>query len=250
MEGQIDLLVTLQDVELAIQKVEEAIAAKPREIETLTRTRDEALGALARRRKTLEDQDRERRQLEAEITQEQYKLQRAQRKLLEIKTNKEYTAMLTEIEAIKQKISAHEDVVLQLMEVAEEHKDAIREAERKVELEEVTLTEGRQRTETELIVLQQVLLEKRQSREEAMGQLERPILDLYLRLSGSRKGVAVVAIRNGTCQGCFLNVPPQLAQEVRRKDQVLTCSHCHRILYWSAESRQASAESGAPELVR
>ncbi|MGH8059498.1 MAG: hypothetical protein ACREOH_20055, partial [Candidatus Entotheonellia bacterium] len=75
MEGQIDLLVTLQNVELAIQKVEEAIAAKPREIETLTRTRDEALGALARRRKTLEDQDRERRQLEAEITQEQYKLQ-------------------------------------------------------------------------------------------------------------------------------------------------------------------------------
>lgn len=250
VEGQIDLLVTLQNVELAIQKVEETIAAKPREIEALTRRRDEALGALARGRKTLEDQDRERRRLEAEITQEQYNLQRAQRKLLDIKTNKEYTAMLTEVEAIKQKISAYEDTVLQLMELAEEHKDEIQEAERQVEQGELGLTEGRQRNEAELAVLQQHLAEKRQRREEAMGQVERPLLDLYLRLVNSRKGVAVVAIKNGTCEGCYLNVPPQLAQEVRRKDQVLTCSHCYRILYWNTESRQASAESGAPELVR
>ena len=250
MEGQLDLLVTLQNVELAIQRMEDAIAAKPREIEVLTRARDETLGALARRRKALEDQDRERRRLEAEITQEQYNLQRAQRKLLEIKTNKEYTAMLTETEGIKQKISGYEDTVLQLMELAEQHKEEIGEVQRHVEQEERNLTEGRQRNEAELVVLQQHLAERRQRREELMGQVERPALDLYLRLLKSRKGVAVVAIKNGTCQGCYLSVPPQLAQEVRRKDQVLTCSHCHRILYWSTESRQASAESGAPELVR
>lgn len=250
MEGQLGLLVTLQSVELAIQNVEATIAAKPREIEALTRTRDEALATLARRRKAFEDQERERRRLEAEITQEQYNLQRAQRKLLEIKTNKEYSAMLTEIEGIKQKVSGYEDTVLQLMELAEVHKEEIQEVERQVEQEEHKLAEGRQRNQQELVVLEQLLAGRRQRYDETIRQLERPLLDLYQRLAGSRKRLAVVGIKNGACQGCFLNVPPQLVQEVRRNDQVLTCSHCHRILFWSPDSHQPSTESDAPEFVR
>lgn len=249
MEGQLGLLVTLQGVDLAIRQVEAAIAAKPREIEVLTRTRDEALATLAGRRKAFEDQDRERRRLEAEITQEQYNLQRAQRKLLDVKTNKEYTAMLTEIEGIKQKISGYEDAVLQLMELAESQKGEIQGIERQVEQEDLRLTEGRQRNQAEVAVLEQFLAEKRRRREETMRQIERPLLDLYVRL-GSRKGVAVAGIKNGACQGCFLNLPPQLVQEVRHSDRVLTCFHCHRILYWSTDSRQTSTTSDAPELVR
>ena len=244
-----DLLVTLQGVDLAIQQVETAIAAKPREIEALTRTRDEVLAILATRRKAFEDQDRERRRLEAEITQEQYNFQRAQRKLLDIKTNKEYTAMLTEIEGIKQKISGYEDTVLQLMEQAESQKGGIQEIEQRVEQEDLRLTEGRQRNQDEVAVLEQLLAEKWQRREEAMRRIERPLLDLYARL-GRRKGVAVAGIKNGACQGCFLNLPPQLVQEVRRNDRILTCFHCHRILYWSTDSRQTSTTSDAPELVR
>jgi len=247
---QLRLLVTLQELELSIQRLEEAIAAKPRELEALTKRRDAVQARLLTRSTELDEVDKQRRRLEAEITQEQYNLQKAQRKLLEIKTNKEYAAMLTEIELIKQKISGYEDTVLQGMELAESGKGELQDIERQRTQEELGLAEGRRKNEADLGILQQLLAEKRDGREAAIRQLDRPLVDLYLRLLSARKGLAVVAIKNGACQGCFLNIPPQLVQEVRRNDRVLTCSHCHRILYWSAEGDQSVPAAGASELAR
>jgi predicted nucleic acid-binding Zn-ribbon protein len=250
VEDQLRLLMQVQELELAIQRFEEAIAAKPHELDPLIRACEEARSAAGRHRKELEDLDKQRRQLEAAIAEEQSTLQKAQRKLLEVKTNKEYSAMLAEIDAFKKKISDHEDKVLQLMEAAEIRRQQVQDLDRQITQEESQLTAGRQRNEAELAVLQRTLAERRQQRDVTMQQVDRPVQDLYMRLLKSRKGLAVVGISNGACQGCSLTLPPQLVQEVRRNDRVLTCSHCQRILYWSREARPSPSESGASELVR
>jgi uncharacterized protein len=249
-EGQLRLLVKLQELELAIKQFEAAIAAKPHELDPLTRALDDARASATTHRKDLETLDRQRRQLEAAVTEEQYNLQKAQRKLLEVKTNKEYSAMVVEIETFKQKITGYEDAMLHSMELTELRKQELQELERRAKEAEQELDEGRRRNELELAVLQETLTGRRQTREEAVQQLERPTVDLYMRLLNGRKGLAVVGIKNGSCQGCFLALPPQLIQEVRRNDRVLTCSHCQRILYWSGETLPTPSESGASELVR
>jgi predicted nucleic acid-binding Zn-ribbon protein len=250
VDGQLSLLVKLQELELAIRQFEAAIAAKPHELEPLLRALDDARASANTRRKDLETMDRQRRQLESAVSEEQFNLQKAQRKLLEVKTNKEYSAMVAEIEAFKQKISAHEDAVLHIMELAELRKQELQDIDRRVKEADQRLTEGQRRNESELAVLHATLAERRQSRDEAILQLERPVMDLYQRLLSTRKSLAVVGIKNGTCQGCFLALPPQLIQEVRRNDRVLTCSHCQRILYWGGETLHTPSESGASELVR
>ena len=249
-EGQLRLLVKLQELELAIKQFEAAIAAKPHELDSLTCALDEACASATTHRKDLETLDRQRRQLEAAVTEEQYNLQKAQRKLLEVKTNKEYSATVVEIETFKQKITGYEDAMLHSMELTELRKQELQELDRRVNAAEQELDEGRRRNELELAVLQETLTERRQTREEAVQQLERPTVDLYMRLLNGRKGLAVVGIKNGSCQGCFLALPPQLIQEVRRNDRLLTCSHCQRILYWSGETLPTPSESGASELVR
>ena len=158
--------------------------------------------------------------------------------------------MVAEIETFKQKIIGHEDAVLHLMELTELRKQELQDLDQQVKKAEQDLTAGHQRNELELAVLQDTLGGRRQTREEAVQQLERPAVDLYMRLLSGRKGLAVVGIKKGSCQGCFLTLPPQLIQEVRRNDRVLTCSHCQRILYWSGETLVAPSESGASELVR
>jgi predicted nucleic acid-binding Zn-ribbon protein len=250
VEGQLSLLVKLQEVELAIKQFEAAIAAKPHELDPLIRVLDDTRASATEHRKDLESLDKQRRQLESTIAEEQNNLQKAQRKLLEVKTNKEYSAMLAEIEAFKQKISGHEDAVLHIMELSDLRKQELQELERRVKEAEQMLTDGRRRNELELSVLRKTLAERQRLREETGLQLERPVMELYVRLLNSRKGLAVVGIKNGACQGCFLNLPPQLVQEVRRNDRVLTCSHCQRILYWSGEMVHTPSESGASELVR
>lgn len=250
VEGQLHLLVKLQEVELAIKQFEAVIAAKPHELDPLMHVLDDARTSATSHRTELDSLDKQRRQLEAAIAEEQTNLQKAQRKLLEVKTNKEYAAMLSEIETFKQKISGHEDAVLHIMELSELRKQELQVLERRVNVAEQALTEGRQRNDRELSTLQEILVERQQIREETASQVERPALALYRRLINGRKGIAVVGIKNGTCQGCFLTLPPQLVQEVRRQDRILTCSHCQRILFWSGDTVHTPSEPGASELVR
>jgi len=250
VEGQLRSLVKLQELDLAIKQFEAAIAAKPHELDPLMRALDDARTSATKHHKDLTSLDKQRRQLEAAVTEEQDNLQKAQRKLLEVKTNKEYAAMVAEIETFKQKILSHEDAVLHLMELTELRKQELLDLDRQVHDAEQDLTEGRRRNELELAVLRETLAGRRLMREEAVQQLERPAVDLYTRLLSGRKGLAVVGIKNGSCQGCFLALPPQLMQEVRRNDRILTCSHCQRILYWSGEMLPAPSESDASELVR
>jgi uncharacterized protein len=65
-----------------------------------------------------------------------------------------------------------------------------------------------------------------------------------------RRGLAVVSVKNGTCQGCNMNIPPQLYNTLQRGQTVETCPSCHRIIYWEEimkdDPAAASATSTTP----
>ena len=48
-------------------------------------------------------------------------------------------------------------------------------------------------------------------------------------------GVGVAAVRRAVCQGCHMNIPPQLYNELQRRDSIKNCPLCHRIIYWQEE---------------
>ena len=59
-----------------------------------------------------------------------------------------------------------------------------------------------------------------------------------------RRGLAVTTVRNGTCQGCNMNVPPQLFNVLQRGNSIETCPYCHRIVYW--ENLMKDDPTGTP----
>ncbi|MBI5810581.1 MAG: hypothetical protein HZB21_05270 [Deltaproteobacteria bacterium] len=62
------------------------------------------------------------------------------------------------------------------------------------------------------------------------------ILSRYETIRSKRGGRAVVPVRNEACQGCFIHIPPQVYIQLKKGgDELMTCPHCHRILY--AESQ-------------
>jgi predicted nucleic acid-binding Zn-ribbon protein len=75
--------------------------------------------------------------------------------------------------------------------------------------------------------------------------LDKKLMARYAKLKAARKDVAIVAIRNGICAGCRLQLPPQLLAEVKRSEDLQSCSYCHRILYWEGEPAGVSA-GGSP----
>src|SRR5437867_1475425 len=74
-----------------------------------------------------------------------------------------------------------------------------------------------------------------QKRSKAGALLDKTILVRYTKLKAARKELAVAPVRDGTCFGCRLQLPPQLVAEVKRSDQLQTCTYCQRILYWDGE---------------
>jgi predicted nucleic acid-binding Zn-ribbon protein len=83
------------------------------------------------------------------------------------------------------------------------------------------------------------------------SKLDRVLLDRYNKLKATKKELALAPIRNGTCFGCKLQLPPQLVAEVKRSQELLSCNYCQRILYWeggpAAEQPVAAGASARHE---
>ena len=70
----------------------------------------------------------------------------------------------------------------------------------------------------------------------------------YLKRYGAirmRRGLAVATVRNGTCLGCNMNVPPQLYNTLQRGNTLETCPYCHRIIYWEEIMKNESSSPAA-----
>jgi predicted nucleic acid-binding Zn-ribbon protein len=75
------------------------------------------------------------------------------------------------------------------------------------------------------------IAEQRAERDKLATQVKPDVLKRYASIR-MRRGLAVVSVRNGTCQGCNMNIPPQLYIVIQRGQTIETCPSCHRIIYW------------------
>ena len=179
--------------------------------------------------------ERQRRGLERDLEGAQATLAKTQSKLHEVKTNKEYSAVLAEITTGKQRISALEDQVLELMELLEQQRQASQHQEQRVQDAVVALEKQRESALQAQAVLQQRIAEEESRRQQVVAMLDAALYAAYQRLAGPRGGQVVVDVQSGTCGGCYLKVQPQLVSEIRRQDKLVTCPHCQRMLLWPAE---------------
>jgi predicted nucleic acid-binding Zn-ribbon protein len=84
--------------------------------------------------------------------------------------------------------------------------------------------------------------ELNRKRKELGSRVESTLLRQYEFLRDRLKGMAVAEVREATCLGCHMLLPPQLYNELHRQDRIITCPSCLRILYLS--SPPATKEEG------
>ena len=157
---------------------------------------------------------------------------KAKTKLPAVKTNKEYTAILTEVDAIKEKVSKIEDMELEVMEALEVKAKEIPGVEKKCKEEDAYFNEYRLKKATEEERFKQELEELVEKRKNISAQLEAVILKRYEKISNSRDGRAVAGLRENICQGCFQQVLPQMVIEVKVAEKIHQCGGCMRFLFW------------------
>jgi predicted nucleic acid-binding Zn-ribbon protein len=235
MDAHLKTLIDLQAVDGRIAGLESEAARIPRAIEAIRAAVGEARAAVEQTRTRLDSARKEQRALEKDLEVVQTRRVKSEARLYEVKTNKEYSAVLVEIEDIKQEKARVEDQILNIMESHERLSADIRDAEARFKAreaqgkgEEAELQEKLRGVESELDLA-------RSERRDLAAQLPAPVLADYDGLLRARGGLAVVEVaKPQSCGGCRVTLPPQRIQELKPQNALIRCESCGRYLYWTS----------------
>jgi hypothetical protein len=233
VDSQLQTLVDLQGLDGRIAALETEAARLPKQIEAIQ-------AALAEAKKTAETirgkvdatkKDLRAREKDLEVTAG--KRSKAEGRLYEVKTNKEYSAALLEIEEIKQEKGKTEEEILSLMEMQEKLGIEVREAEARFKSREEQARQDETVVRKKLAVVQHDLDLLRVERDSRARELPKGLLADYDRILKARGGVAVANVSSAAvCGGCRVTIRPQAIQELRVATELMRCESCGRFLYW------------------
>ena len=229
---QLQQLIVLQSLDDEIAEHKKLLADIPLQIDTGCTELEEKKKILSNAKEELDALQKERKDLELAVQGENDHMAKAKTKLPAVKTNREYTAILSEVEAIKVKVSGLEDKELEIMEILEEKQKEVPGIEKKYNEEDARFQEYKAKKDAELDRMKQELGVLVAKRENVTGQLDRVIMQRYEKVAGSRDGRAVVMLQGSICQGCFQQILPQMVIDVKIGESIQQCSNCIRFLYW------------------
>jgi uncharacterized protein len=231
MQEQLNLLIQLQQIDKSIQELLLASEDNPRKLKQVEQEIQEVQETLKAFVHEMEELKKQRKSLEKEIEAYDQKIKKSQVKLMEVKTNKEYRAMLTETDDLKKGKSGKEDLLLEFLEKLEEGTQKEKVLKKTVE---VKTSEGqlkKDQLEKERQAYEKEFSEINRKREDLTSRIDSPLLKQYEFLKDRLKGVAVAEVKDATCLSCHMQIPPQLYNELHRKDKIIPCPSCLRILY-------------------
>ncbi len=230
-----ELLMNLQGLDYQLAELERSKEYLPDMISTLEGEIEAARAAVDEAHDQLEATRLEHKRLEMRVKERTVELERLKNHMALIKTNKEYDALAREIDHMKEEITSAEDGILAAMEAIESLGVDIET--KAAQLKEIEERNGVQLTniKSEIASVGTKIKIKQGERENIMVRLDPPMVAIYERVRRGRGSGTVVAVRNRACSGCFKTLPPQLVQEIRRAERIITCDSCGRILIWDEE---------------
>jgi predicted nucleic acid-binding Zn-ribbon protein len=238
LKAQLELLWELQKIDLDLKGIKEEKDRYPKEMKKLDERQKIEKERIQKEKEKIESLEKTRRQKEGDLNLEQEKIKKAEGRMSEVKTNKEYQAMLSEIDAIKEANSRIEEEILQVMDEIDELKKDLSKREKEVGVTVEKIEAERGKLKEKMAYDDQIWNEQLERREVLSKQIESKLFKLYNTLKEKRQGVGVVNAKNETCQGCFVNVPPQMFIEVQKNNALIRCPNCNRILYWDGDGKK------------
>jgi len=238
----IEKLLVLQDRDRKIHRVQEELAHISPERESLRAKASSTQAQLDAAKTRVKQIESERKRLEIEVESKKTQIEKYANQQLQTRKNEEYRALAQEIERCKAEITKIEDHEIEFMEQAEAaQKEVLRamadasEAKKLVESQVGELDKREQN-------LKKDQAELLQGRTELAGVVDETARVRYERLLKSKGDNVIVGITHGVCGGCHMKLPPQIMVSCRSQKEIISCSNCGRILYYTRDMELATAD--------
>ena len=236
IEKDMEMLLKLQNIDYDLGELERSKDYLPEMIHNLEKETEEYRRALQASEQELGELNLRHRNLDLELTTLNQELTKFQKQMREIKTNKEYDALTTEIANRKLKISTTEEEILKTLTGMDDLKEKIKQYQQKLDDVEKTNTVQLVDLRERLSSIEDKVKIKQGDRKNITVRIDKKLLATYERVKKGRGNQVVVTIRKRACGSCHKSVPPQIIQEIRKGEMVYTCDNCGRILIWTEES--------------
>jgi predicted nucleic acid-binding Zn-ribbon protein len=243
MNADLTRLIRLQQLETAADEARRKVADHPARTQALDARLQAARDAVAGMKARLAAASDKRRGEEKDVASVQTRLAKYKDQLLEVKTNREYTAMLHEIETAQNDIRAREDRILEIMMESDELNAGIKKSEAELKVTEKEIASERAVLDAEMGGLQTVIDKTTVEREKLVADIDRRVLSIFEVTAKGRKGVAVAEAKDGLCTICHVRLRPQVFNEVRKNESIIQCDSCRRILYFAGNTEASSPVS-------
>lgn len=229
-------MIKLQEIDLQLLILEEEKGDLPQKVKRLSDqcgVIHEKLEAIKQDKKANE---LEMKKVEADVEMLKDKLKKYKVQLYQVKTNKEYDAMTTEIETSEQKIDEYEYSILELEEKIKKQDEEIVQLTLKNDDLDKELNSNKKDLEARMALTHENEKKLQSNRNKLVGTVPKPTLSAYERIRGARAGKAIALLKNGACSECSTRIPPQRGLEIRMMNSLYLCEVCGRILVWIPEN--------------
>ncbi len=242
MDIEFDKLINLQEIDNEIRSLHHFLDLTPHKLAEIDQKINLASQIVQKTKEKLIQNQKRRRELEGEVAVIKNKIATYKRQLNEVKTNKEYTALLKEIEEAQKKIDAMEEEIIAALLEADDIEKEIQQA-----TENYSKEEAQYQKEKEIILQRQQecqnrLKELEKRKEELVGLIAQDQLALYNRIAEKKGGIAISCVTDDFCSMCHVRIRPQVLNELYDMKKLYLCENCGRILYLSPERKAKKLE--------
>lgn len=230
---QIQLLIELQDIDSQLMELEALLGDLPKKVAELTAREERLIATLNTDKTRLKELELALKKAEATRQDLKTKIDRLKDQSFLASNNKQYDALMHEIDFLKTELDTVETEVLEWMEEKSQLETQVSEQESSLETLTSDLQSRRQVLEQQVAESSDEKARLEAQREEKVSRIEARYLRQYDRVRTARRGVAVIAIRSNACGGCGAFIPPQKIADVKSGASLASCDSCNRFLYWS-----------------
>jgi predicted nucleic acid-binding Zn-ribbon protein len=238
---QIDILVKLQAIDSEIHKINQMLTSVSGRTDQLNAELEEQELLLTEFVAGLEGTQKKYRSLESSLNENIPKIEKSKDRLSTVKTNKEYQSLLKEIEDLTAMNSDFEDQMLECLEQIDLAESRLKENEKAVKMFKAQVDHEIEKIEKEA-EKGRGDLEKLQKDWQVIFDTVNP--DFMERFDQVRKQVGkytIARVVQSVCEGCNMNIPPQMYNELQRCEKLMFCPHCQRIIYTDFDIPSLSA---------
>lgn len=235
MKEKLRSLAALQKIDTTIVKKTEVIRGIPLKISSAEQYLNEAQAFQEKQKQRGVDAEKKKKELERALDDFNEKLGKLKARTAGVKNNKEYQALLKEIESAEKEKYRIEDSILSAMELLDASYKEISAAGAKAAEAKGKVEALKKELAAEVAEAEKELDSSKAQRADIVKVLDAELYELYFKVLESRGGLAVAEAKGERCLGCNMNIPPQLFVGIKKSEKLVQCPQCNRILYWKED---------------